>query len=89
MGGLAPRLACAAAGDARRRAGAGSLASAPGGRAGMGERGAQSSPRASFVRGPGNAVRAGGRAGGARTQWRELGAPLCAVRAGEGARAAF
>lgn len=54
----------------------------------MGERGALSSPRASFVRRPGNAARAG-RAGGARTQWRELGAPLCAMRAGEGAGAAF
>lgn len=30
----------------------------------------------------------GGRAGGARTRWRELGAPLCAVPAGERAGAA-
>lgn len=55
-GGPAPRLAR----DAQRRAGAGSPAEAPGGRAGLGERGARRSPRVSFVRGPGHAARAGG-----------------------------
>lgn len=80
-GGPAPHLAPAAARGAPRRAGAGSPAPAPGGRAR-----ARRSPRASFVRGP-------GRAGGARAARGVgggippgLGAPLCAGPAGTGGR---